>query len=68
MAHLVFQMRLMTTPIRLSKRLVELVSCSRREAEIFILSGWVKVGGVVVEEPQFMVGEQKKCTTRIKHK
>ncbi|MEQ1525840.1 MAG: rRNA pseudouridine synthase [Gallionella sp.] len=49
----------MTTPIRLSKRLVELVSCSRREAELFITGGWVRVDGVVVEEPQFMVGEQK---------
>ncbi len=49
----------MTTPIRLAKRLVELVSCSRREAELFIAGGWVSVDGVVVEEPQFMVGEQK---------
>ncbi|NOT83009.1 MAG: RNA-binding protein [Gallionella sp.] len=49
----------MTTPIRLAKRLVELVSCSRREAEFFIAGGWVMVDGVVVEEPQFMVGDQK---------
>ena len=49
----------MTTPIRLAKRLVELVSCSRREAELFIAGGWVRVDGMVVEEPQFMVDEQK---------
>ena len=49
----------MTSPIRLAKRLVELVSCSRREAELFIAGGWVKVDGVVVEEPQFMVDEQQ---------
>jgi 23S rRNA pseudouridine2604 synthase len=49
----------MTTHIRLAKRLVELISCSRREAELFIAGGWVSVDGVVVEEPQFMVGEQK---------
>ena len=49
----------MSTPIRLSKRLVELVSCSRREAELYIAGGWVKVDGQVVEEPQFMVDEQK---------
>jgi 23S rRNA pseudouridine2604 synthase len=49
----------MTTHIRLAKRLVELISCSRREAELFIAGGWVSVDGAVVEEPQFMVGEQK---------
>ncbi|MDO8991224.1 MAG: rRNA pseudouridine synthase [Sideroxyarcus sp.] len=49
----------MTDPIRLAKRLAELVSCSRREAELYIAGGWVKVDGQVVEEPQFMVAEQK---------
>ncbi|MDD5056824.1 MAG: rRNA pseudouridine synthase [Sideroxydans sp.] len=49
----------MTEPIRLAKRLAALVSCSRREAELYIAGGWVKVDGVVVEEPQFMVAEQK---------
>ena len=42
----------MTDPIRLSKRLIDLVGCSRREAELFIEGGWVTVDGVVVEEPQ----------------
>ncbi|MBV4459971.1 rRNA pseudouridine synthase [Pseudomonas sp. COR58] len=49
----------MTDPIRLSKRLIELVGCSRREAELFIEGGWVTVDGEVVDEPQFKVGDQK---------
>ncbi|WP_122609692.1 rRNA pseudouridine synthase [Pseudomonas viridiflava] len=49
----------MTDPIRLSKRLIDLVGCSRREAELFIEGGWVTVDGVVVEEPQFKVDNQK---------
>jgi 23S rRNA pseudouridine2604 synthase len=49
----------MSDPIRLAKRLAELVRCSRREAELYIAGGWVSVDGQVVEEPQFMVAEQK---------
>jgi len=49
----------MSDPIRLAKRLAELVSCSRREAELYIAGGWVLVDGQVVEEPQFMVSEQR---------
>ncbi|MDD4928289.1 MAG: rRNA pseudouridine synthase [Gallionella sp.] len=48
----------MTEPVRLAKRLIELVSCSRREAELYIAGGWVTVDGRVVEEPQFMVSGQ----------
>ena len=48
----------MTDPIRLSKRLAELLPCSRREAELYIEGGWVTVDGQVVEEPQFKVLEQ----------
>lgn len=48
----------MTEPIRLAKRLVELLGCSRREAELYIAGGWVMVDGQVVEEPQFMVSQQ----------
>lgn len=48
----------MTEPVRLAKRLVELISCSRREAELYIAGGWVTVDGHVVETPQFMVSEQ----------
>lgn len=49
----------MTDPIRLSKRLIELVGCSRREAELFIEGGWVSVDGEVIDEPQFKVTTQK---------
>jgi 23S rRNA pseudouridine2604 synthase len=50
---------LMPEPLRLSKRLIELVGCSRREAELYIEGGWVTVNGVIVEEPQFKVlGQQ----------
>jgi 23S rRNA pseudouridine2604 synthase len=48
----------MTVPIRLAKRLAQLVPCSRREAELYITGGWVAVDGQVVEEPQFMVTQQ----------
>jgi 23S rRNA pseudouridine2604 synthase len=36
-----------------------LLSCSRREAELYIVGGWVTVDGQVVEEPQFKVLQQK---------
>ena len=49
----------MTDPIRLAKRVAELRSCSRREAEQFITGGWVRVDGIVVEEPQFRVTDQR---------
>lgn len=48
----------MTEAIRLAKRIVALTGCSRREAEQYIEGGWVRVDGVVVEEPQFMIQEQ----------
>ena len=35
-----------------------MLPCSRREAEQYIEGGWVKVDGVVVEEPQFRVLHQ----------
>jgi 23S rRNA pseudouridine2604 synthase len=49
----------MSEPIRLSKRLIELFGCSRREAELFIEGGWVRVDGEIVDEPQFKVGAQR---------
>ena len=48
----------MLEPVRLAKRLAEMQGCSRREAEQYIESGFVTVDGVVVEEPQFRVGNQ----------
>ncbi len=44
---------------RLSKRVMQLKACSRREAEQYIEGGWVQVDGVVVEEPQFRVLHQR---------
>lgn len=48
----------MTDPIRLSKRVAEQIGCSRREAELYIEGGWVKVDGVIIEAPYFKVGDQ----------
>ncbi len=48
----------MIEPIRLAKRLAEMLPCSRSEAEQYIQGGWVTVDGVVVEEPQFKVLHQ----------
>ncbi len=44
---------------RLSKRLTEILTCSRREAELYIQGGWVSVNGKVVEEPQFRVTDEE---------
>jgi 23S rRNA pseudouridine2604 synthase len=49
----------MTEPVRLAKALAQILNCSRREAEQYIEGGWVRVDGVVVEEPQFRVLDQK---------
>jgi 23S rRNA pseudouridine2604 synthase len=48
----------MSEPIRLAKRVVELLACSRQEAEQYIQGGWVLVNGEVVDEPQFKVLDQ----------
>jgi len=49
----------MTDSIRLAKRVAELRPCSRREAELLITGGWVRVDGLVIEEPQFRVADQR---------
>jgi len=46
--------------IRLSKRIAELVPCSRREAEQYIEGGWVQVDGKVIEEQGFRVLPQQR--------
>ena len=43
---------------RLSKRVMQIKGCSRTEAEQYIEGGWVQVGGVVIEAPQFRVQQQ----------
>ena len=45
----------MIEPVRLAKRVAEMLPCSRSEAEQYIAGGWVTVDGVVVEEPMFRV-------------
>lgn len=49
----------MPEPVRLSRRLIELTGCSRRQAELYIEGGWVTVAGVVVDQPQFPVLDQQ---------
>lgn len=49
----------MTEPVRLAKRVAEMTQCSRREAEMYIEGGWVRVDGETVEEPQFKVTDQR---------
>lgn len=44
--------------VRLARRVAELAGCSRREAELYIEGGWVRVDGAVVETPQFRVLDQ----------
>ena len=44
---------------RLSKRIMQLRDCSRREAEQYIEAGFVRVDGVVVQEPQCRVTTQQ---------
>jgi len=47
-----------TDPIRLSKRVIALTGCSRRDAERYIEGGHVLVDGAVVDEPQTLVTDQ----------
>ena len=49
----------MPESVRLAKRVAMLVPCSRAEAEQYIESGWVKVDGIVVEEPGYRVEDQQ---------
>ncbi|MFE0500491.1 rRNA pseudouridine synthase [Lysobacter soli] len=49
----------MTDPVRLSKRVAELVRCSRADAERYIENGWVRVDGEVVEAPQHPVTDER---------
>ena len=48
-----------TEGIRLSKRVADLLKCSRSEAEQVIVGGWVKVNEVVVDEPAHRVNQEK---------
>lgn len=48
----------MSDPVRLAKRVADLARCSRLEAEQYIKGGWVRVGGVVVEDPAHEVSTE----------
>lgn len=52
----------MSEPIRLAKRLAEVLSCSRREAEHYIAGGWVSVEGQTVEDPASRVLPEQTLT------
>ena len=43
---------------RLSKKVMQLKDCSRKEAEQYIEGGWVQVNGKVIEEPQHRVDHE----------
>ena len=45
--------------VRLSKRVAEILKCSRSEAEQVIVGGWVKVNDQVVDEPAHRVTHEK---------
>nr|WP_315494972.1 RNA pseudouridine synthase [uncultured Rhodoferax sp.] len=47
----VVEVPVVETGERLSKHVMALKDCSRKEAEQYIEGGWVRVNGVVVEEP-----------------
>jgi 23S rRNA pseudouridine2604 synthase len=49
----------MSEPVRLSKRVVALLGCSRAMAERYVEAGQVTVDGEVVDRPEFPVGEQR---------
>ena len=49
----------MTDSLRLSKAVIALTGCSRREADLYVEGGWVRVDGRVVEEPQYKIVDQK---------
>ncbi len=49
-------------PQRLAKRLAAQLPCSRSDAERFIAGGWVRVDGVVVEEPMERVRSEQVVT------
>lgn len=46
----------MSEPVRLSRRVADIMRCSRIEAERLVRNGWVRVAGRVVEDPSMPVG------------
>ena len=54
----VVEVPVVETGERLSKRVMQIKGCSRKEAEQYIEGGFVTVNGVVVEEPAHRVDQQ----------
>jgi 23S rRNA pseudouridine2604 synthase len=50
----------MADPVRLAKRVAAQMPCSRREAELYITGGRVRVDGVLVREPQERVADTQR--------
>ncbi len=48
----------MNEPVRLAKRLSQMIPCSRSQAEQYIEGGWVRVNGQVQESPQHKVSNE----------
>jgi len=48
----------MSEPKRLDKRLIDLIHCSRSEAQKYIKDGWVRVDGEVVIRPNLKIADQ----------
>lgn len=46
--------------IRLAKRMSQLGLCSRREADDYILNGWVKVNGIIITQKGYAVTDSDK--------
>jgi 23S rRNA pseudouridine2604 synthase len=49
----------MSQPLRLDRRVAELMNCSRAEAQQYVEGGWVSVDGLVVDQAQTMVTGQQ---------
>ena len=49
----------MPDPVRLAQRVVQLLNCSRNEAEHYIRNGRVSVDGEIVELPQHRVSDER---------
>jgi 23S rRNA pseudouridine2604 synthase len=50
----------MGEPVRLAKRVAALAGCSRRDAELYIEGGWVRVDGSVIDQPQARVADEQR--------
>lgn len=46
------------SPVRLDRRVADLLGCSRADAQQYVEGGWVSVDGDIVEEPQALVTTQ----------